>query len=95
MGLKLMQSRSATLGCIPDRPSMDHPMQWPQQFRVRLQQWWHHYIFQEVPAADSACEFECRRLSCSQGEWETCEFRRQHMPSQPFSADTDNAAEDT
>ena len=37
--------------------------------RVRRQ------IVCEVPETDALCEFDCRRLQCTEGEWETCERR--------------------
>ena len=33
----------------------------------------------EVPADIACCEFDCRKLHCDQGEWETCEHRINYM----------------
>jgi hypothetical protein len=35
-------------------------------------------IIQEVPEGIRICEYDCRRVQCSQGEWETCERRLNH-----------------
>ena len=37
---------------------------------------------QKVPPNISACEFECRKLECTQEEWENCENRKQVEVSQ-------------
>jgi hypothetical protein len=29
----------------------------------------------DAPAEISACEFECRKLECQEGEWESCPHR--------------------
>lgn len=31
----------------------------------------------DVPEGDALCEFDCRKLQCSVGEWEVCERRLQ------------------
>jgi hypothetical protein len=31
----------------------------------------------DVPAEISVCEFECRKLECREGHWETCARRLQ------------------
>ena len=33
------------------------------------------WLVREVPPEIAACEFECRKLDCSVGEWLTCERR--------------------
>ena len=33
----------------------------------------------EVPDDIACCEFNCRKLYCEQGEWETCEHRLKYM----------------
>lgn len=35
------------------------------------------YISDEVPADMAACEFDCRELTCSSQDWETCPRRLQ------------------
>jgi len=37
--------------------------------------WVSGQIIGEVPEEDALCEFDCPRLQCSEGEWETCERR--------------------
>lgn len=37
--------------------------------------WLRRQIVDDVPEADALCEFDCRRLQCQVGEWETCERR--------------------
>lgn len=53
----------------------------------RLLQLWRNWVetvlVRPVPADSAVCEFDCRKLSCSQGEWETCERRKEHLLSQP------------
>lgn len=50
----------------------------PSYFR-RLRRWFKSRWIQDVPEDIAACEFECRRLECRQGEWETCENRLRSM----------------
>ena len=45
----------------------------------RLQRWIKTRLIQDVPKDIAACEFECRRTECRQGEWETCERRLRAM----------------
>ena len=33
-------------------------------------------VGQEVPQEMEVCEFDCRRLECSQKDWENCERRK-------------------
>jgi hypothetical protein len=40
---------------------------------------WLSRLIQDVPEDIAACEFECRRLECRQGDWETCEKRLRGM----------------
>jgi hypothetical protein len=37
--------------------------------------WVSGQIIGEVPEEDALCEFDCRRLQCAEGEWESCERR--------------------
>ncbi len=37
--------------------------------------WVSGQIIGEVPEADALCEFDCRKLECREGEWESCERR--------------------
>ncbi len=39
------------------------------------QAWVSNVLVRPVPADQAVCEFDCRKTSCSQGEWETCERR--------------------
>jgi len=41
-------------------------------------QWLRRQIVEDVPEADAICEFDCRKLQCRAGEWETCERRLQY-----------------
>jgi hypothetical protein len=45
----------------------------------RLRRWIKGRWIQDVPEDIAACEFECRRLECRQGDWETCENRLRSM----------------
>ena len=45
----------------------------------RLRRWMRSRLVQDVPEDVAACEFECRRTECKQGEWETCERRLRGM----------------
>ena len=42
---------------------------------AKLRQWAREVLIDEVPAAMAVCEFDCRKLECSHGDWETCENR--------------------
>ncbi len=48
-----------------------------------------------VPADVACCEFNCRKLHCEQGEWESCENRLKYMAvgkeSQAGAANTSRA----
>jgi hypothetical protein len=41
----------------------------------QLADWVLNQIVQDVPESNGLCEYDCRRLECSHGEWETCERR--------------------
>lgn len=41
----------------------------------RLRQWIRTRLIQDVPEDTAACEFDCRKFECRQGEWEQCERR--------------------
>lgn len=45
----------------------------------RLRRWIKGRLIQDVPEDIAACEFECRRTECHQGDWETCEKRLRGM----------------
>ena len=52
----------------------------------RLWQWLKNKIVQEVPEDDGWCEFDCKKLQCSMGDWENCENRlRSQVQSQQQS----------
>jgi hypothetical protein len=58
---------------------------------VKVWQWFRGQIIQPVPEETAVCEFDCRKLDCSMGEWESCDRRINHaagelMPS-PKSID--------
>ena len=44
---------------------------------------WVKGLVQEVPEDVAVCEFECRKTTCLQGDWEACERRRRGMVKQP------------
>ena len=44
-----------------------------------LRRWIKGRLVQDVPEEIAACEFECRRTECKQGDWETCERRLRGM----------------
>ena len=37
--------------------------------------WISSQIVGEVPEEDAICEFDCPRLQCTEGEWDSCERR--------------------
>lgn len=41
----------------------------------RAAQWLAGQIIQDVPDEVARCEFDCRKLVCAQGEWESCSRR--------------------
>lgn len=43
-----------------------------------LGRWIHNHIVQSVPEDIALCEYDCRKLACSVGDWENCDRRRQH-----------------
>jgi hypothetical protein len=45
----------------------------------QVRQWFKTLLIQDVPEEIAACEFECRRTDCRQGEWETCPNRLRGM----------------
>jgi hypothetical protein len=45
----------------------------------RLRRWIKRRLIQDVPEDIAACEFECRRMECRQGDWQTCEKRLRGM----------------
>jgi len=44
-------------------------------YLYRLRQWFSDHVIQEVPEDYQFCEFDCRELECSMGDWEKCERR--------------------
>ena len=46
----------------------DHPI--ARGWRFLMEQ-----LVQDVPEELAVCEFECRKLECTQGEWEVCDRR--------------------
>ncbi len=42
----------------------------------RIKRWLQNQLIQEVPEDIAFCEFGCRKLQCSMGEWENCERRQ-------------------
>ena len=45
----------------------------------RLWRWIKTRLIQDVPEDIAACEFDCRRTECRQGDWKTCENRLRGM----------------
>jgi hypothetical protein len=45
----------------------------------RLRRWIKSRLIQDVPEDIAACEFECHRTECRQGDWEICERRLRGM----------------
>ena len=37
--------------------------------------WVSGQLIGEVPEGDALCEYDCRKLQCTEGEWETCSRR--------------------
>jgi hypothetical protein len=44
-------------------------------FFQNIWKWLSDQIIGEVPEDGALCEFDCRRLQCVEGEWDTCERR--------------------
>lgn len=44
------------------------------RYRAFLQ-WLKDQIAQDVTEADALCQFDCRKLECTEEEWATCERR--------------------
>lgn len=40
--------------------------------------WVSSQIVGEVPEGDAICAFDCPRLQCTEGEWDSCERRLHH-----------------
>jgi hypothetical protein len=57
-----------------------------ERLRAKLVRWWNAQVIQEVPDTDALCEFDCRRLQCSQGEWESCERRIRRAAGELYPA---------
>jgi hypothetical protein len=47
--------------------------------RIRL--WAQGQLAEEVPPEMERCEFDCRNLECTLGQWETCESRLKSLRS--------------
>jgi hypothetical protein len=43
-------------------------------------------VIGEVPEDDAPCEYDCRKLQCTEGEWETCERRLQRAAGELMPA---------
>ncbi len=57
---------------------------------ARVWQWFKDQWIREVPEEFAPCEFDCRKLQCLEGEWDTCERRLSQasgafMPGAPHS----------
>ena len=46
-----------------------------QTLHRNLWKWFKDQIAQDVTEADALCEYDCRKQSCTEEEWETCERR--------------------
>ena len=40
-----------------------------------LWNWLRQQFVDDVPEGDALCEFDCRKLQCTEGEWEVCDRR--------------------
>ncbi|MCU0804567.1 MAG: hypothetical protein MUF79_05705 [Burkholderiales bacterium] len=54
---------------------MDAPLDKKRSWLRRLLERGARGAVDDPPAEISACEFECRKLECREGEWETCAHR--------------------
>lgn len=57
-------------------------------FPRTLWDWVRRQVVDDVPQGDALCEFDCRKLQCTEGEWEACERRLRRasgelMPDKP------------
>jgi hypothetical protein len=53
--------------------------EWIAGYLGKVREIWHRLMSQviaEVPDDIVVCEFDCRKYSCTLGEWETCERRK-------------------
>jgi hypothetical protein len=46
---------------------------------ARMRHWVQGQLIEEVPPEMERCEFDCRNLECTLGEWKTCENRLKSM----------------
>ena len=62
-------------------------MKTPRVMLVRLWKRVRSRLVTEVPDDCRYCEFECRKLQCRQGDWETCATRkREPLPGTELDA---------
>jgi hypothetical protein len=36
-------------------------------------------VVRDVPDEFQSCEFDCRKVNCSMGDWDKCEMRLRHV----------------
>ena len=46
-----------------------------QELRDRIWRWLQNQLVQDVPEASGLCEYDCRKLQCTEEEWAACERR--------------------
>jgi hypothetical protein len=54
---------------------MDAPQNKKSSWLRRLLERGARHAVDDAPSEISACEFECRKLECRDGDWETCAHR--------------------
>jgi hypothetical protein len=52
---------------------------------ARLSQWTRNILVADVPDDIAACEFDCRKTQCPEGEWEHCKRRLTHAAAGELS----------
>jgi hypothetical protein len=49
--------------------------------------WVMEQLIQEVAEDSALCEFDCRKVQCTQGEWKSCERRLQYAAGELMPLD--------
>ncbi len=57
-----------------------------QSLRKKIWRWLKDQIAQDVPEANSVCEFDCREPECTEQEWAACERRIDRAAGELFPA---------
>lgn len=70
----------STLGSVAeDVQPMNAPSSQKPSIGRRIWTWITTGWVADVPEDIACCEFNCRKLQCQQGQWETCEYRIRYL----------------